>query len=512
MTAKIRIPHFPIAYLWAATVLIGIFAFVNTHPLRPHDFWFHASVGREIVATGHIPTTDTFSYTAAGQPYDSYKSFWLMEVAFYALYQAGGAVWVVFLHSLAITAAYVVIFLAGWRAAGDVRAAALGTLFAAALGLMDWNVRPQAITFLIGALFLLAIGELQRGGKWPRQLPWLLVFPAGMVIWVNSHGSFVLGFALLGAWLAANMGAVLLPRFFPRFPSPPRARLLLLVSLSTLILTSLACLINPRGLGVLRYVSGMAANPMIQNMVPEWAPPSMETLGGQLFYAGLLLASVILLASPCRANLFGVLLFVGMTALGLKTLRGSIWFGLFLAPTLTVHLTDIGHRLVQRLPPPKDGEKPAPPILNWLIAGFLLLLAFVSLPWFKESLPFPPPKAGLISYETPIAATQYLLENQYPGHLFHAMSFGSYLDWAAQPAYPVFVDSRIELYPVGVWFDYIEISAAQPGWEDKLTQYGVKTLMLSPTEQAGLIAAAQASPGWQKVYEDDAAVIFTRQP
>jgi hypothetical protein len=502
----------PLEILWVATVLIGIFAFVNTHPLRPHDFWFHAAVGREIVATGHIPNIDTFSYTAAGQPYDSYKSFWLMEVYFYALYQAGGAVWVVFVHSLMITAAYVVILLAGWRATGNLRAAALGTLFAAALGLMDWNVRPQAVAFLMGALFLLAIGELQRGGKWPRQLPWLLVFPLGMIIWVNSHGTFVLGFALLGAWLTANMGTVLLPRFFSRISSPPGARFSLLVSLSALVLTSFASLLNPRGLGVLRYVSGMAVNPVIQNMVPEWAPPSIQTLGGQLFYGGLLLAGIVLAFSFRRLTPFTVLIFVGMAALGIKTMRGGIWFGLFMAPTMAVHLEVVGHALLRRLPPPKEDEKPAPVILNWLVIALLLFLGIVSLPWFKESLPFPPPKAGLISYETPIAATERLLTEQYPGQLFHAMSFGSYLDWAAQPAYPVFVDSRIELYPTQIWFDYIEISTAQPGWEEKLADYAVNTLMLSPTEQADLIAAAQKSPNWQQMYEDAAAVIFVRQP
>ena len=88
------------------------------------------------------------------------------------------------------------------------------------------------------------------------------------------------------------------------------------------------------------------------------------------------------------------------------------------------------------------------------------------------------------------------------------MSFGSYLDWAAQPAYPVFVDSRIELYSESVWRDYLKISAAQPGWIEKLEAYNVEILMLSPSEQPMLIAAAEDSPRWQRVYADDVAVIF----
>jgi hypothetical protein len=107
-----------------------------------------------------------------------------------------------------------------------------------------------------------------------------------------------------------------------------------------------------------------------------------------------------------------------------------------------------------------------------------------------------------------VEATRFLLEEQPPGPLFHTMSFGSYLAWEAQPEYPVFVDSRIELYPLEVWGDYIQISAAAPGWEERLGAYGVRTLMVSPQEQAGLVEAAETSPNWEEIYADDAAVVF----
>jgi hypothetical protein len=95
-----------VVHLWPLTVLLGIFAFLNTHPIRPHDFWWHMAVGREILATGHIPTVDTFSFTAAGTPYPSYAAFWLPEVVLYGLYTLGGPALVVFVHSLTVTTAY----------------------------------------------------------------------------------------------------------------------------------------------------------------------------------------------------------------------------------------------------------------------------------------------------------------------------------------------------------------------------------------------------------------------
>ncbi|MFN2213222.1 MAG: hypothetical protein ACK2UE_09125, partial [Anaerolineales bacterium] len=88
-----------IEHLWGLIVLAGIFIFINTHPIRPYDFWWHITIGREILATGHIPTVDIYSYTAAGQPYPSYQMFWLMEILLYSVYRLGGAALVVFMQS-----------------------------------------------------------------------------------------------------------------------------------------------------------------------------------------------------------------------------------------------------------------------------------------------------------------------------------------------------------------------------------------------------------------------------
>ena len=58
-----------IARLWPLTILVGTFVFLNTHPIRPHDFWWHMAAGREIVTTGRYPSGGRdFSFTAAGSP------------------------------------------------------------------------------------------------------------------------------------------------------------------------------------------------------------------------------------------------------------------------------------------------------------------------------------------------------------------------------------------------------------------------------------------------------------
>lgn len=498
-----------ISHLWALTALIGIFIFVNTHPIRPHDFWWHITIGREIVATGRIPEADVYSYTMAGTPYPSYQAFWLMEVVMFLIYNLGGPVLTVLAQSLVITLAYALLLWLGRRISGSWRSAAIGVIFAAATGIGDWNVRPQAVTFAIAALFLLAIHEYRQ----TQQRVWLLVFPLGMIVWVNSHGTFPLGLFLIGCWIADEGWALLQDNKL----TWQNARRALQTPLLVFVLTVAACTVSPRGVGTFTYVSGMSTNAIVQNMVTEWAPPSFDTLVGQLFLGSLLASAAVLAISPKRPTPSQLLTFLAFGVLGLRTLRGSIWFGLTMAPVLAEHVERIGESARKRIaegakqPSQQTSNIKLQTTLNVLLVGLLFLGAFVSLPWFKALWPLSPDKVGLISAETPVAATEFLLRERPPGNLFHAMGFGSYLIWAAQPAYPVFVDPRIELYTAELWLDYVNLSTAAPGWEKRLDKYGMQTLMLNPEEQAGLLNAARESGQWDEIFTDAASVILTRK-
>ncbi len=118
--------HLSIEHIWGLTALMGIFIFINTHPIRPHDFWWHITIGREIPASGNIPTTDIYSYTANGHPYPSYQMFWLMEIALYSVYKLGGPALVIFIHSLMISSAYFLVFWICKKTSKSWRIAAFG--------------------------------------------------------------------------------------------------------------------------------------------------------------------------------------------------------------------------------------------------------------------------------------------------------------------------------------------------------------------------------------------------
>ena len=491
--------RFSIHHLWALVILAGVFIFVNTHPIRPHDFWWHIAVGRDIMQHGAIPQVDTYSYTAAGTPYPSYQVFWLMEIVLYLIYQAGGAALTVFFQSLLITSAYSIILVTCLQQSRNWRAAAFGTAFAALLGLNSWNVRPQVITYLLGSLFLYLISRMLRGGK----KGWAFLLPVMMVIWVNSHGTFPLGIFFISLWVGQEVWRYVRGKIAGnRDADASRA----INAMGIFILSLLACLINPRGWGVVEYLQSLFGNPVIQNLVIEWAPPTFASLDGGLFLAALLLSAIIMALSPHRPTFYQLFLFLGSASLALYTSRGIVWFGLAMAPLVAEHSMAIIASLPKYAAP--QGKSQGNPLINWIFLAVVMIMAVLTLPWFKDRIPMPEAKAGLISGETPLQATEYLLSARPPGNIFHAMSFGSYLIWAAQPEYAVFVDGRIELYPPEVWEDYLAISNAQGDWEGKLERYAVRTLMLNRSEQPALVIAVEKSRNWQMVYEDAAASIF----
>ena len=502
--------------LWPLVAIAGAFILLATHPVRPHDFWWHLRAGEEILSTRSIPTSDTFSHTMAGTPYDNYASFWLVEFTYSILYRLGRLPLIIMVHSLVVTAAQAALLFLSRRVAGSWRAAASGTFLAMVLAFDNWNVRPQGVAYLFFALCLCAIWEYRQQPRW-----WLLaVPPVTIAIWANCHGSFFLGFVLLGIWLADSVWSTSWLVFRSRFQADVSARSALTAArapLMLLLISLAAALLNPRGLRIFSYITSISGNSVIRSMVLEWRPPGFDSWGGALFLAALLSLAILFAVSPRRPGVFALLTYVVFGIFALAASRNVVWFGMALAPVVAEHLAALADSIrnlqgsgadLQARGAGNSREKLR--FVNWTIASILLLASLMSLPWFKGALPLAAQKRGLISTETPVRATQELLDRDLPREIFNEMGFGSYLIWAARDV-PVYVDTRIELYTENLWLEYLGISSAQPGWENRLKARGVNTLLLNPETQSALLASARASPDWRVVWEDAYSVLLTRK-
>ena len=60
--------------LWAAAVLVCVFAGVSLTWVYGADYWWHVRYGELLLATGELPRTDPFTFTQGGQAYT--YGFW----------------------------------------------------------------------------------------------------------------------------------------------------------------------------------------------------------------------------------------------------------------------------------------------------------------------------------------------------------------------------------------------------------------------------------------------------
>ncbi len=497
-----RIPvRLTLPVIWAMVALAGIFLAANLLPVAPNDFWWHVRAGQWMVEHTLIPTTDLFSFTRAGQPW-VYQA-WIAEIASALVLRAGGLPLVLLLHALTLTAGYGLLLLACRRAAGgDLRSAAIATLLAA-FASPNWNVRPQIASIPLFALTLYLLernagrqegGQVARSGRarlW--QDPWLWILPPLFAFWANTHGGFVFGLALLGACALAE-GYEWLRRKRP-FP---------LQLAVVAALCGLATLATPTGFGMADYVLGFVRHPATLMGNLEFTSPTIRYLDGQAFFGFTVLWVVVLVASryrPAPRETIRLLLFA---ALALMARRNMIWFCLAAAPPLAAGLhTWVGRMASRRRAGPGRAG------LNRALALLIGVLAILSLPWLRPYLPIRSLAHDYLAGGTPVKAVQFLCNDARPRRTFNEQGYGSYLIWAC-PALPVFIDTRIELYPLEQWEDYLNASAGRYDWEAILERYRIDTLLLDRRAQGPLISAARASPYWRVTYEDEQSVILER--
>ena len=234
-----------------------------------------------------------------------------------------------------------------------------------------------------------------------------------------------------------------------------------------------------------------------------WSPPHLGEFFGPIYFVSLLVWVLSFVLTRRKIGLFEVMTYAVFGLMGLNTSRGIPWFGMVAAPSLALSMVAL---FPITSPPPENRW-----VINWSLVLLTTLLAVLSLPWFKQYLPFPPLKSGLIAHETPRAAAEFITQYQPGRPLFNSMSYGSYLIWAAQPDYPVFVDGRIELYTDQHWQEYLtSLIAVQPGWDEILEKYGFKTLMLDKHESLVLLLELKKDRNWEVAYEDDISVVLTK--
>jgi hypothetical protein len=477
----------PLRRLWPLLVVAGAFIGPASNPIGLPDIWWTLQSGAWMVEHGALLVSDPFT-SAPATSGPVYNVQWLAQLIYFGFFHLGGLELVIAATAAAIALTYALVLGASVVASGHLRLACLSVAIGYLLAFSNLSPRPQTLAYPIFAVFVLAVVR----AEWRRDTRVLWCLPALTVAWANLHGSFFAGWLLLGC---AATGRALTERSL-------RAAL---PYLAALLGCCLASLVTPFGPGSLAYLASMGSNPIVRDLVTEWAPTSVTFREGCLFF--LSLAGVIALALRARVRLtLTELLWLAVFGwLAISSVRAIVWWGLVLAPIATRLL---GSLVVDK--PVRAHEKP---VLNLIVATAILGMLVASLPWLKADMPLlPEDKRALVSAaDTPVQVSEYLRTNPPPpGRVFTHLAWGGYFDWASWPTFQPFLDGRIEIHPPRVWLDYLTITFPGAEWRSLLDQYEVSTLVLDRSAERDLAALAAADPAWRQTYEDDLAVVFVR--
>jgi hypothetical protein len=448
------------------------------------DLWWHLKTGEIIWKTHAIPSTDVFSFTANGSPWTAQE--WLSEVLIYGTWKAAGYRGLMAL--LCVLTALLLIVQYGLSSlySGNAKVALLGALVAWLCSTVGLAIRPHLFGYLLLSVELLIL-ELGRRGN-PR---WLMLLPLLFVVWVNSHSSFLLGLAILGAVFVCSCLDFEIGLLVSRPWESAKRKMLGAVFAAS----ALALLANPVGVRQLIYpIDVMFRQKIGLAMVAEWQPLRFDEPRG----LALLVVAALLVLIPLmrRSPLFFhelVLASAGLF-LALPHQRMLFVFGLLVAPFLCRLLADTWDNY--------DSRRDLP------VANALMMALFVyGIYWGF------PAQAALeeqVSKGNPSRAVAYLRSSGVSGNMLNEYVFGGYLIWAA-PEHKVFIDGRSDVYEwTGVLREFGDWATLQANPKELLDKYHVAFCLLSATSPMARVIPL--IPGWTQVYSDDQAVVFTRSP
>ncbi|HVY36858.1 MAG TPA: hypothetical protein VHM31_02955 [Polyangia bacterium] len=460
-------------------VVIAFRALIS--PAQNDTFW-HLRAGADIWRTGHVPTVDSYSYTAAGLPWPDHE--WLWQAFSYGWYRLGGFPLLTVVVAGLILATAVLVYRLG-TGAPATRAVAL----AVGLTLTSpvWALRPQIATMLAVALLATL---LARERFWPIPLLFLL--------WGNVHGGVVLGGVVL-----VGVGAAAVVRWRRTRGAADRRRVLALALV--LPLAGLATCATPLGFGVFRFVWESTSR-LYALHISEWRPTWPDNTTGAIFWvaAVALLALLVrrrraLAAAPWPAWAL-VAAMLALMGPAFRSLRNFAPFAIVAAPAAT-HLLGDGFRLrwPGRAGSARAARAPAPdhPRVNLAIAAVMAAAALalvagayaVRLPWLAWQPIAPRTLAAVESCRAP---------------LFNHYDDGGPLIWFA-PDRPVFVDSRQDPYPLPFMLEAIAVERGEQPYAPLFARWGIGCAFLKASSK---MTDRLRADGWQtRALDADWAVL-----
>ena len=471
-----------LARLVAISSGVYFFSLMTADP----DLWGHLKFGQDLWKAGAIPLLDPYSFTVHGGPWINHE--WLAELICFGCYHFFSSAGLL-LGKLAIG-----LFILGLmdricaRRETNPLSYALAMVLGAGTMAPGFMIRPQLFSFLFFAVFIWALHAYFSGNKKA-----LYLLPPVMVLWVNLHGGFLMGWTLLAVALGWQTGVDWLLRRKIKAPA------LLWICF---VLTSLAALANPYGYKLLVFLVDAVS---MKRPISEWAPVQLFDLSFLPFKLLVVLFFIVLAANWKQSP--------GWEVMGiLMTLAGSVlhqrhmpFFGIIAAPYVVFGLSRTARRIA--------AWRPSMALTSHGRALFgILLCGIILCQLYSGALRYVRTGCRVIADPDvyPVAAVRFIQQNSFKGNLLTLFDWGEYAIWKLYPDCRVSIDGRFEtVYPPSVIADHFFPQNSSAGWTRLLEKYPSDMLLVrqNPYFQS-LISNSDGK--WVYVYSDRLAIVFLK--
>ncbi|MGO9085421.1 MAG: hypothetical protein ACLQBK_09360 [Candidatus Sulfotelmatobacter sp.] len=486
-----------------------VFTPLSVRLLGDAGIGWHIRAGQQILATHMIPRVDSFSSTTGGKPWFAWE--WLYDLLVGQLEASLGLNGVVWFTAIVIAAVFAWTFRLLILRGTNVLVALVLVLLAMSASMIHFLARPHVVSWLFTLAWFWILesserewfygGDRQHGG-------WLWALPLLMLVWVNMHGGFLLGFVLLGIFWAGAMWNWFrtkenrIEELLPRIAAGKRARALAGVGLLSLA----ASLVNPFGWRLHEHIYSYLSNRFLMDHIDEFRSPDFHGVAQRCFLILLLITPAALAARGRELRMSEVMTVLFAVYAGLYASRNipvsAVLLVMVMGPLLSPVLSParLGRGFFQRMSAVESGLRGH----VWPI--LIVVLTF----WIAGTGVKLASRFGMNAHfdatRMPVEAVNYLERHELKGPVLSPDYWGGYLIYRLYPATRVVVDDRHDLYGEQFFKSYLKMIRGQPEFGEFLAGRNIGCILLP--REAPLATVLLESRRWNVIYRDDTAVAF----
>jgi hypothetical protein len=446
------------------------------------DIWWHLRNAAEMLRTGHFAHADAWTFTVAGKPWIDFE--WVAELGYFGAWKWLGDRGLYVAMMVVAAAILAGVYRLAWMRSRDWLAAFLVSLIVIHFFIVSLAPRPLLFGWLFLVVELAILWGLESGRDHTRWLPLLFL------IWINTHGSWLIGFVLMVlffacGWLQGEWGRL----YAVRWTRQQKRRFVLVT-----VASCAALFVNPYGWRLVVYpVAAVFRHRLGTQYLAEWASLDFHAPLGKAVLAVVLGLAVLQLMRRRRWSVQDVVFATIAVYAAFAYVRFVFLAGIVILPMVAMDL---------KLPPGAKREGKAKDF-RW--ASAMAMVALLALVWMQ--IPSERQLRVGVARDFPEAALPYVRGLAGQGNLFNQYEWGGYLEWNA-PGVKTFIDPRADIFAeAGVMNDYARAMRAEDTFAI-LDRYQIRFALLAKGNTMAYLLEHNA--GWKVAWQDRQAVVFER--